>query len=81
MHFGKFPSGDISDAEDDWASIRQNILDLIKATHVDVSSILSLILTFLKPQKQVLKPIWHWIDSSSSLSLPPVHLEHLLIPT
>ena len=39
VHFGKLPSGDISDAEDDWASIRQNILDLIEATHVDVSSI------------------------------------------
>ena len=39
VHFGKFPDRDICDAADDWASIRQNILDLIKDTHVDVSSL------------------------------------------
>ena len=39
VHFGKFPDKDICDAADDWSSIRQNILDLIKDTHVDVSSL------------------------------------------
>jgi len=39
LHFGKFPSGDISDAEDSWEFIRQRILDIIKKTHIDVSSV------------------------------------------
>ena len=37
LHFGKFPTGDISDAEDSWESIRERILDTIqKKTHVDI---------------------------------------------
>lgn len=38
LHFGKFPTGDISDAEDCWEDIKDRILDTIKKTHVDVSS-------------------------------------------
>ena len=39
LHFGKFPTGDISDAEDSWESIRDRILDTIKNTHVDISNV------------------------------------------
>ena len=38
LHFRKFPTGDISSAEDGWEGIRERLLDIIKKTHIDISS-------------------------------------------
>ena len=38
LHFRKFPTGDISYAEDGWEGIRDRLLDIIKKTHIDISS-------------------------------------------
>lgn len=34
LHFAKYPAGDISDAEDDWDTIRETILGIIKDTYI-----------------------------------------------
>ena len=39
LHFKKYPAGDVSDAEDDWDTIRETILGLLKDTYVDVSTL------------------------------------------
>eukprot|EP00985_Skeletonema_marinoi_P020502 scaffold12212_cov86-Skeletonema_marinoi.AAC.4 len=57
LHFGKFPSGDISDAEDSWEFIRQRILDIIKKTHIDVSSTGNSSFSYPARQKIPAKPI------------------------
>lgn len=38
LHFGKYPPGEISDAEDGWGRIREKILEIIKKTHINVSA-------------------------------------------